>query len=96
MRRLLPASHFAAVGRSSVMTGIPQSIAQGGRIALLQVFEVQPSPAAPLALNDSLVLYFNRRVDCRDAEAAFSVTPAIRGRAAMRPIQLEFHALRRV
>lgn len=62
-----------------VLAGVPQSIAQSGRVALLQVFDVQPAPSAPLALNASVVFHFNRRVGCSEAKAAFSVTPAIRG-----------------
>lgn len=73
-----------------VLAGAPQSIAQGSRVALLQVFEVQPSPSAPLALNDSVVLYFNRRVDCKDAEAAFAVTPAISGQLQCDQFNLSF------
>lgn len=74
----------------SVMVGVPQNIAQGSRVALLQVFEAQPSPAAPIGLHDSVVLYFNRRVDCAEAKAALSVTPAISGRLQCDQFSLRF------
>ena len=73
-----------------VLVGLSQSIAQGGRVSLLQVFEVQPSPSAPLGLKDSVVLYFNRRVDCADAEAAFSVRPALAGELRCDQFSLSF------
>ena len=74
----------------TVMAGFPQSSAQGSRVALLQVFEAQPSPAAPLGLNDSVLLHFNRRVDCRDAESAFTVTPGISGALQCDQFSLRF------
>lgn len=88
MRRLLPL--LILVLSAVVLAGIPQSIAQGGRIALLEVFEVQPSPAAPLPPSASPVLYFNRRVDCADAEAAFSVVPAVSGKLQCDQFSLRF------
>ena len=74
----------------AVLAGAPQTIAQGSPVMLLQVFEVQPSPTAPLALNDSVVFHFNRRVACADAEAAFTVTPAISGELQCDQFSLRF------
>ena len=74
----------------AVMAGSPQAVAQGSREAYLQVFEVQPAPAARLALHESVVLYFNRRVDCSAAEAAFSVRPAIAGELSCDQFSLRF------
>ena len=59
--------------------GYQGNVAQGNRVSLLQVFEVQPSPASPLALEEAITFYFNRRVNCADAEAALSWLPAIDG-----------------
>ena len=73
-----------------VLVGLSQSIAQGSRVTLLQVFEVQPSPSAPLGLKDSVALYFNRRVGCIEAEAAFSVRPALSGELQCDQFSLSF------
>jgi len=73
-----------------VLAGFSQSIAQGSRVRLLQVFDAQPSPSAPLGLNDSVALYFNRRVGCREAEAAFSVRPALSGELRCDQFSLSF------
>ena len=75
---------------SLVAAGVFQTSAQGGRNALLQVFDVLPSPQVPLAANGSPVFYFNRRVDCDDAEAAFSVTPAVLGELDCDQFSLSF------
>ena len=60
-------------------TGHQGNIAQGNRVSLLQVFDVQPSPASPLALGGAVTFTFNRRVDCADPEAGLSWSPAIDG-----------------
>ncbi len=77
MRRRIPL--LVLLLAVSILAGIPLSIAQGNRVALLQVFDVQPSSSAPLALNDAIVFYFNHRVDCDNTEAALSWTPSIPG-----------------
>ena len=74
----------------AITSVISQSSAQGGRNALLQIFDVQPSPQVPLALDDGPVFHFNRRVNCADAEAAFYVTPAIRGELKCDQFSLRF------
>ncbi len=74
----------------AVLAGVPETIAQGGSAGRLQVIEVEPSPAAPLALDASVVFHFNRRLDCADAEAAFSVTPAISGALECDQFSLSF------
>ncbi len=74
----------------AVLAGAPRNLAQGSRAALLQVFDVQPSPAARLALNESVIFHFNRRVDCAAAEAAFNLTPAISGALQCDQFSLSF------
>ena len=73
-----------------ILAGIPLSIAQANRVALLQVFDVQPSSNAPLALNDTVVFYFNRRIDCASAEAALSWMPSIPGELTCDEYTLSF------
>lgn len=75
---------------SVIDSAVSHPSAQGGGNALLQVFDVQPSPQLPLALDGSPIFYFNRRVDCEDSEAAFSVTPAISGRLDCDQFSLRF------
>lgn len=55
----------------------PLHFAQGGIGALLEVVAVSPAPASPLALDASITLSFNRRVDCAAAEAALRWQPPI-------------------
>ena len=62
-----------------IWSGSLQNLAQGVRESLLQVFDVQPSPAGRLALDEAVTFTFNRRVDCAEAEAALTWQPAIRG-----------------
>ena len=72
------------------LAGVPDASAQASRAARLEVFEAQPSPRAPLGVNDSVVFHFNRRVDCQQAAAAFSVTPAVPGELRCDPFTLSF------
>ena len=62
-----------------ISVGIPQLIAQGNRVAFLQILESEPFPSQPLALDEAVTFYFDRRVDCSTAQAAFSVQPFIAG-----------------
>ncbi|MCY4465678.1 MAG: Ig-like domain-containing protein [Chloroflexi bacterium] len=62
-----------------MLAGAVHISAQVTQIAYLEVIDVQPSPAGQLGLRDAVTLWFNRRVDCADAEAALSWQPAIRG-----------------
>jgi alpha-2-macroglobulin len=64
---------------SVIAVGIPQLIAQGNRVAFLQILESEPFPSQPLALDEAVTFYFDRRVDCGTAQAAFSVQPFIDG-----------------
>lgn len=64
---------------SLIAVGIPQLIAQGNRIAFLQILESEPFPSQPLALDEAVTFYFDRRVDCGTAQAAFSVQPFVDG-----------------
>ena len=75
---------------SLVLVSIPQYVAQSSRVALLQVFDVQPAPSSPLALNQAITILFNRRVDCLAAEAAFSWSPAIDGELSCDQFSLTF------
>ena len=86
-RRILPLLLLLA---AAVMASLPLSNAQGSNTKRLQVFEVQPAPAARLALNGSVAFHFNRRVDCQEAEAAFSVRPAISGELHCDQFSLKF------
>ncbi len=70
--------------------GIPQYVAQSSRVALLQVFDAQPAPSSPLALSQAITLFFNRRVDCLAAEAAFSWSPAVDGELSCDQFSLTF------
>ena len=60
-----------------ILAVIPANVAQTTQVGLLQVFDVQPSPVGKLALNQDVTFYFNRRVDCAEAGAALTWTPAI-------------------
>jgi alpha-2-macroglobulin len=62
-----------------IAVGIPQLIAQGNRIAFLQILESEPFPSQPLALDEAVTFYFDRRVDCGTAQAAFSIQPFVDG-----------------
>lgn len=62
-----------------IAVSIPQLIAQGNRIAFLQVIDNEPFESQPLALDESVSFYFDRRVDCATAQAAFSITPFVDG-----------------
>ena len=88
MRRRLPL--LLLLSSFVILSAAFQSSAQGGRNALLEVFDVQPSPHVPLAPDGSPVFYFNRRVACDDAEAAFSVRPAVSGRLDCDQFSLRF------
>jgi len=73
-----------------VAVSIPQLIAQGNRIAFLQVVDNEPFVGAPLALDESVSFYFDRRVDCATAQAAFSVTPFVDGSLSCDEYSLTF------
>lgn len=73
-----------------VFGALPEFAAQGHHVALLPVFEVRPTPVSPLALDQAITVLFNRRVDCQDAEAAFSWTPAIAGELSCDEFSLTF------
>ncbi len=62
-----------------MLAGALHITAQVNRVAYLAVTDVQPSPAGQLGLRDTVTFWFNRRVDCADAEAALSWQPATRG-----------------
>ena len=62
-----------------MLAGAVHITAQVNQVAYLEVIDVQPSPAGQLGLRDTVTFWFNRRVDCADAEAAFSWQPATRG-----------------
>ncbi len=76
-----------------VLSGAPHYVAQGNRRALLQVFDARPAPISPLALNQAITLFFNRRVDCQEAEAVFSWMPAIDGELSCDGFSLTFSPL---
>ena len=65
-------------------------LAQNERVSLLTIFDVQPSPAQPLALDEAITFTFNRRVDCAVAEAALTWQPAIRGRLSCNEYTITF------
>ncbi|MCY3978084.1 MAG: hypothetical protein OXG23_08285 [Chloroflexi bacterium] len=60
--------------------GSLKNLAETERAARLEVFDVQPSPAGLLSLDEAITFTFNRRVDCAKAESAFTWQPAIRSR----------------
>ena len=62
-----------------VLSAAPLNIAQGNRIALLQVFDLSPTPAGILSLDEAIAITFNRRVDCAEAERALRWSPPIAG-----------------
>jgi len=70
-------------------------LAQSEHVALLEVFDVQPSPAGHLALDEAISFTFNRRVDCVEAEAALTWQPAIRGRLTCDEYALRFEPIGR-
>ena len=65
-------------------------MAQGTRLGSLEVVEFSPSRATQLAPRQPVAFHFNRRVDCADAEAAFSVTPLIDGELSCDEYSLTF------
>ncbi len=65
-------------------------VAQSADAAFLTVFDLQPAPVSPLALDQPITFFFNRRVDCRDAEAALRWTPAIAGELSCDEFSLTF------
>ena len=70
--------------------GSLQNLAESERIARLEVFDVLPSPAGRLALDEAITFTFNRRVDCAEAESALTWQPAISGRLACDEYALTF------
>ena len=76
-----------------IYLGSLQNLAETERAAQLEVFDVQPSPAGPLALDEAITFTFNRRVDCAEAESALNWQPAIRGRLACDEYALTFEPL---
>lgn len=77
MRRRIVLLLFLLIGLISI--GIPQLIAQGSRIAFLDVIDSDPFISQSLELDQSVTFYFDRRVDCSTAQAAFSVDPFVDG-----------------
>ena len=76
-----------------VFLGSLQNLAETERAARLEVYDVQPSPAGLLALDEAITFAFNRRVDCAQAEAAFAWQPAISGRLTCDEYSLAFEPL---
>ena len=76
-----------------VFLGSLQNLAESERVAHLEVLDAQPSPAGPLALDEAITFTFNRRVDCVEAESAFTWQPAIRGRVTCDEYSLTFEPL---
>ena len=76
-----------------VFLGSLQNLAESERVAHLEVLDAQPSPAGLLALDEAITFTFNRRVDCVEAEAAFTWQPAIRGRVTCDEYSLAFEPL---
>ena len=72
-----------------------QNLAESERVARLEVLDAQPSPAGLLALDEAITFTFNRRVDCVEAESAFTWQPAIRGRVTCDEYSLTFEPLDR-
>lgn len=71
---------FLLLSLSALIWGGAQPhLADNERIARLEVFDVQPSPAGRLALDEPITFTFNRRVDCAEAQSALIWQPAIRG-----------------
>ncbi len=70
--------------------GLPASVAQRARLGSLLVIDVQPPSARQLGLKDAVSFHLNRRVDCADARAAFSLSPAIAGELACDGYTLTF------
>lgn len=73
--------------------GSLRNLAETEPAAQLEVFDVQPSPAGLLSLDQAITFTFNRRVDCAQAEAAFTWQPAIRGRLNCDEYSLAFEPL---
>ncbi len=73
-----------------IAVSIPQLIAQGNRVAFLQVIDSEPFVSQPLALDEAVTFYFDRRVDCGTAQAAFSVTPFVDGNLSCDEYSLTF------
>lgn len=73
-----------------MLAGALHIAAQVNQAAYLAVIAVQPSPAGQLGLQDTVTFWFNRRVDCAQAEAAFSWQPATRGELSCDEYSLGF------
>ena len=73
-----------------LLAGALQAAAQVNQAADLAVIDVQPSPAGQLGLEDTVTVWFNRRVDCAAAKAAFSWQPATRGELSCGEYSLGF------
>ena len=70
-----PANHsYTALAYQFTVLGSLQNLAENERIARLEVFDMQPSPAGLLALEEAITLTFYRRVDCAEIAAAFMVS----------------------
>ena len=77
-----------------VFLGSLQNLAESrARRTIGSTLTSQPSPAGPLALDEAITFTFNRRVDCVEAEAAFTWQPAIRGRVTCDEYSLAFEPL---
>ena len=86
-------SCFYCYRSSYFIWGSLQNLAESERIARLEVFDAQPSPAGLLSLDQAITFTFNRRADCAAAESAFAWQPAIRGRLTCDEYSLEFEPL---
>jgi len=73
-----------------IAVSMPQLIAQGNRIAFVQVIDSEPYVSQPLALDEAVSFYFDRRVDCGTAQAAFSVQPFVDGSLSCDEYSLTF------
>ncbi len=73
-----------------IAVSIPQLIAQGNRIAFIQVIDNEPFSSQPLALDESVSFYFDRRVDCGTAQASFSIQPFVDGALSCDEYSLTF------
>lgn len=87
MRRLLL---LFAIFIALVSIGIPQLIAQGNRVSILNVIDSEPLSGQQIELDEAVSIYFDRRVDCGTAQAAFSVTPFVDGTLSCDEYSLTF------
>ena len=65
-------------------------MAQGAQLGSLEVVDASPSRVTQLAPRQPVTFHFNRRVDCEDANAAFGLTPQIKGELSCDEYSLTF------